>query len=269
MEQNKLARRGWLSSIQRGRGSSIRDYVHGKIVKNGTTTLGGARDSSEPDSSGKSARNCGVGQGRLKQLTLDILIKSSKKKHRRRTTAPVIMKQSPNPWKNGILASVVTRGVRKKASSTGTLVTKSHNRLRTGQDIDKENGTFDDPLPNIGDEIRPCRTDVCPKVAPGLSNAMLRQKAWQRERVETTPSVSDTYPKVASVPKHLPCGNCKLACVSDEHTNSRTDYEAVEGQEPSSDDLEYVPLSPSGQDYSYANTEELLAELSYCEKIKT
>lgn len=237
--------------------------IHGKIVKDVNSTLGCATNNSEPGKA-KCAGNRGGNQRCLKQLTLDQMIKKSKKNHSRRATTPMITKQSSNPWRNGIPASAVTRGVRKKAFSTVDFVTKSDS---SWYKENVQNAALGDPLPNV--------LPTTDNAKPG--HVMLRHKAQQSKnardpqehqppRVETTPRFSSAHPRVVSSRELLP-GN------SEQHMNSRTplDNDPVSGQEAcSDDDLEgYVPSSPS--DYpclGYANTEELLAELSYCEKIK-
>lgn len=81
---------------------SIREYliIHGKIVKDNPPTGKGPTSSDSSEKCGDS----------FKQPTLNHFITKMKKQHRRRATTPA---------KTGVPVSLVTRGVRKKASSDG------------------------------------------------------------------------------------------------------------------------------------------------------
>lgn len=271
MEQKQKHRKlGWLNAVQRGGGSNIRDYVivHGKIVKD-------SGDTRTTDSSDKGAQSRGRDKDCLKQLTLDKLVRKSKKPHSRWATVPVTTREKSDPWKNGVPASVITKGVRKKASSHVDLGTMSHSRL-----AGKENVQDEDPLPNLkpegnySAEATPI-SKVCATVSPRGSN-VLRSQAWQhngaryeRKLYSINSTRMDVSPNTSACPEATSASADRHACAAgDEHTHSRTDGE---GQELSSDAAR-APSPSSTSDtqnsFCYANTEELLAELSYCEKIK-
>lgn len=319
MEQ-KEKRRGWSTSLQRSQGSSkgIRKYVivHGKIVKD-TTISTGSKGGSSCSTTGK---HCRGDQGYLKQLTLDGFITKSKKKHRRLSTAPA--NESPSsatmPWEKGVPASVITRGVRKKASSVIlNIISKSQN---TGHE-DKENvlkldAPYGDPIPNwrsgrrseeFHSRVSSKNIDSYPRVTHGLSTVTFgngRRRKNDAAKCDNTRYEGHKQPKTETAKvspglSTLTLSNCErqnnaVLCIGSEGCEQpRTETSVVRETSPnvvlgrvtkdsnqcsgckegplktgfSTDEnsvtLEGQKLGSEG----YADTDELLAELSYYEKI--
>lgn len=323
MEQKKKGR-GWLTSLQRCQGSSkgIKKYVivHGRIVKDT-----GYQDTTIITTGNKAESSCSTTEKRcmgepcnFKQLTLQGFTTKSPQKRSRLSTAPVkeSLRLATMPWEKGVPASVVTRGVRKKASSVVNAIHEDkENVLESAKPSDDpvpdwrsdSNGHFHSrvslkSLSNIGDSCprvsrganavtfcngKRCKNNVvmchdtrseghkrprmetvaCSKITPGPSTVVLSNTKGKNSvdphdnprsggcRTETS-VLRETSPNVVLHGTTKDSNQCSDCQERPFETGFRTDEnsETLAGQKPESED--------------YADTDELLAELSYCEKIR-
>lgn len=302
---------------------SIRDYliIHGKIVKDSPPTGNG-------HTSSDNSEKCGAS---LKQPTLNHFITKMKKQHRRRATTPA---------KTGVPVSLVTRGVRKKASSDDSQVQLQGNK---GKQCLKGQGpsssrvlcavdTNLQPNPMVcGSDIKLSREDeeiggemIDNQQSPSTSaHDRLEHDLQAKARVSdhATTSIRTDKENCGEYPEAIPrdchggmpktfhkdreivSGSCRKPLNSAKSARrsrlklNRRPKAARSGRVPSSrpettvipvideipsreERIDGVSLPPpkqhtpppsslpKDQRINYTDTEELLAELSYCEKIK-
>lgn len=320
--ERSCQRQRWLSRPQEVP-KGIRKYVivHGKIVKDMSSRSG---------SVSSTRKHFSADQSDLKQLTLKGFMKKTKEDHKRRSTVPqkktlsTSLVATPSVLSNGLVpASVLTRGVRKKASSAvvdnlhGTGHEDKENLWESGVPSDNSDDwqssrsgcdtPFSNPIPDRLNGCRPERnrcsssrasyrspSNSCPKV--DLTTAVLIGKHHITACYPSNHIAEESHRSCRNSRKHcalreknpnvLNCGvnnpgsdsntSCALRqgasnsnCVTNKlrtHSDSKIGKERLSsGTDRTSKCQDREPGKPDGE--GYENTDELLADLSYYEKL--
>lgn len=241
----------------------IRDYVkvYGKIKKD-------TRASCTDISNGLGRNSGSAMQVELRQPTLnDFIKKMASKKHCRRASTPA--KLTVSQFKNGVPASLISRGVRKKANSSGNV--PKRNSFDNKENVnpypkDEDQSTTDYTRRRSGLNCVYDRTRKSPQLNGQAVDKVL---AIDGDRVE---QALYEMPQSLEVNSGINSDSQRQAwCEMPQslEVNSRINSDSCGTNEEALEKSRTEPPPSSQSDVllGYIDTHELLAELSYCEKI--
>lgn len=236
----------------------IRDYVRvqEKLVRSTSTTKACVDGKNVAEVSGKGNGKKGVEISTdLRQPTLNHFITKMKKKHCRRATAPV---DKHSQWRmSGVPASLVSRGVRKKAAS----VSNDNFEHQTNRSSAENKENINSSPKKSGSEL----------ACNGLPSSPSHE-ALPIFPLSSSYEVPLLHEASSPFPLLLHDTDTPLNQVHVDKVNSITMFcgpSSIDHRTDSIHGLANTMSSSQNTDESlaYIDTDELLAELSYCEKI--